>query len=261
MIERDFRYLRDTYGDAGARVKFEKICVDLFQKLYSNAYPVREKQGDGGIDVFVGNFTDQIIVYQCKYFIDGIGESQKSQIRNSFKKAVESIDYTLGAWYLCIPCDLTIEENQWWASWKCQSEKEHKINIEVIVGSRLLSRLQETQLYNKYFNAVTIDSNLFKEIISKDKKEEINKKFKEIMFFLGNNSLAAVPFDIVANIDQLVISYSQDTFFMNTNVINNLNTIAYNISLNSGIIRDKNILNELEMLAKMTVEEYINLMK
>lgn len=261
MIERDFRYLRDTYGDAGARVKFEKICVELFQKLYRNAYPVREKQGDGGIDVFVGDFSDKIIVYQCKYFIDGIGESQKNQIRNSFKKAVESTDYTLKAWYLCIPCDLTIEENQWWAFWKDQSEKEYKINIEVIVGSRLLLMLHEADLYNKNFNAVTIDSNLFKDIISKDKKDKINQEFKEIMFFLENYSLAAVPFDIVENIDQLVIGYSQDTFFMNTNVINNLNTIAYNISLNSGIIRDKNVLNELEMLAKMTAEEYRNLMQ
>lgn len=39
-MERDFRYLRDKYGDAGARDIFEKICIELFQKKFENAYAV-----------------------------------------------------------------------------------------------------------------------------------------------------------------------------------------------------------------------------
>ena len=73
-MERDFRYLRDKYGEAGARDIFEKICVELFQKKFENAYAVQASPGDDGIDVLVGDLDGDIIVYQCKYFIDGIGD-------------------------------------------------------------------------------------------------------------------------------------------------------------------------------------------
>lgn len=79
-MERDFRYLRDKYGEAGARDIFEKICVQLFQNMNVNAYAVQASPGDDGIDILVGDLKGEIVVYQCKYFIDGIEDAQKSQI-------------------------------------------------------------------------------------------------------------------------------------------------------------------------------------
>ncbi len=71
-MERDFRYLRDKYGEAGAREVFEKICIQLFQLKFESTYPVKVSQGDDGIDIFVGDFDKEIDIYQCKYFIEGI---------------------------------------------------------------------------------------------------------------------------------------------------------------------------------------------
>ncbi|MBU5483334.1 hypothetical protein KQI86_03275 [Clostridium sp. MSJ-11] len=76
-MSRDFRSLRDDFGYSGAREKFEHICTELIQSKFNNAHPVEVSQGDGGIDIFVGDFNNEIEIYQCKFFIDEIGNCQK----------------------------------------------------------------------------------------------------------------------------------------------------------------------------------------
>ena len=90
-MERDFKYLKDKFGEAGAREIFEKICVQLFQNKFENAYAVQASPGDDGIDILVGDIGGNICVYQCKYFIDGIGDAQKSQIRESYKTVIRKV--------------------------------------------------------------------------------------------------------------------------------------------------------------------------
>lgn len=66
-MERDFRYLRDAHGDAGAREIFEKICTELMKARYgSDAHNIRVSKGDEGIDILVGDFTYPIELYQLK---------------------------------------------------------------------------------------------------------------------------------------------------------------------------------------------------
>lgn len=56
-MERDFRYLRDKHTDEGAREIFEKICTQLLQAQYGKeSHRIRVSQGDGGIDILVGDF-------------------------------------------------------------------------------------------------------------------------------------------------------------------------------------------------------------
>ena len=52
-------------------------------------------------------------VYQCKYFINGVDDPQKAQIRESFKTASNSPDFTVNAWYLCLPVNLSVSEARW----------------------------------------------------------------------------------------------------------------------------------------------------
>lgn len=150
QMERDFKYLRDKYGDAGARDIFEKICVQLFQKKFENAYAVQASPGDDGIDVLVGDISGDIRVYQCKYFIDGIGDAQKSQIRESYKAVTSK--YTVIEWYLCIPCLFTVDNHKWWSDWKTGKQQKDHLKIDVCDGSRLLMLLKECDMYETIFD-------------------------------------------------------------------------------------------------------------
>lgn len=179
-MERDFRYLRDKYTDAGAREVFEKICIKLMQCKSNNTYPVEVSQGDGGIDIFVGNFDDCIDVYQCKYFIDGIGNAQQCQIRESFITAVTSNKFRCKNWFLCIPSILNIKEHTWWWGWKRKMEQKYNISITLYDGSFLIKELKEYDLYNTIFDNDTII--LLNEILSylQDKKRCYQEEIYEI---------------------------------------------------------------------------------
>ena len=117
-MNRDWQDFKTLYGNIeGAREGFEKACETLFRKVYFPQYAsqMAVKQGDGGIDVFIGKFAiEPIVVIQCKFFLESFRESQKAQIRESFTRAKSSTKYELKEWILAIPRVIDIDENSWW---------------------------------------------------------------------------------------------------------------------------------------------------
>jgi|SRR5271169_479501 len=85
----DFRIhaVRTGSDDAG-RVDFHRMLSALVGVTHLNATDVRPAPGDWGIDVLVGSLIDSIMIWQSKYFYTEIGDSQKRQIRESFKSAM-----------------------------------------------------------------------------------------------------------------------------------------------------------------------------
>lgn len=150
-MELDFKYLFLKHGD-GARYIFEKACEKSLKKEFEDSFSVECNPGDEGIDVFVGDFTEPIIVYQCKFFIDSIGDSQRNQIRDSFKKSIESQKYKLKEWYLCVPKALDIDEHKWWATWKKKNVQKHKIKIGLKDSTELLSLLRKHKIDEEVFD-------------------------------------------------------------------------------------------------------------
>lgn len=152
-MQRDFRYLRDQHTVEGARSIFEKICTQLLQARHgADAHNIRISQGDGGIDILVGDFNSPIENYQCKFFIDGIDDSQKTQIRESFNRAINSTDYKMKQWILCVPCELSAKEFSWWSEWKGKKKKLHNVQISLYEGSYLISQLKKYDLYDESFD-------------------------------------------------------------------------------------------------------------
>lgn len=150
-MERGFKYLVDIHGEAGAREIFENICTSLFQAMYGpKVKSVHPSQGDGGLDVLVGDLPTPQKVYQCKFFPERIGDSQKAQIRESFKTV--TTNYTLKKWYLCLPTILNEKELLWWSRWKNKQESETGIKIEICDGSYLLNNLKKFKLYKETFD-------------------------------------------------------------------------------------------------------------
>jgi hypothetical protein len=114
--------LQLLYGVAGAREHFEDLCADLISAEFSGAKEVRCQPGDGGVDVYVGDWANPegISIFQVKYFPVGLGPSQKDQVRRSFRACIENNHFTVSRWTLCLPVDLSEEETVWFTKWKHQ---------------------------------------------------------------------------------------------------------------------------------------------
>lgn len=112
--------LQHLYGVAGAREQFEKLLLALVESLYDSARTIEVKQGDGGIDIYVGPFTAPIDIYQAKYFPQELGNSQKDQIRKSFSRCSDNTAYILKSWTLCLPRNMTIDETKWFDGWRAK---------------------------------------------------------------------------------------------------------------------------------------------
>ena len=195
-MEYDFKYLVAKYTLPGAREKFEKICVEVFQEEFGpSAKEVVVSQGDDGIDVLVGDLDNRPSIYQCKFFIDGIGDSQKQQIRESFRKVITKHP-NISSWYLCVPIGLNINELLWWSRWKSKMKAEHKIKIELCDGAFLLKEFKKCSSYKSTFDddirndleqiKMSIEASnkrVYEEILyGEDEIEEISEMYNDTIF-------------------------------------------------------------------------------
>ena len=175
----DFKALHSNIE--GAREGFEKACETLFRKIYY-PQPVNQmavKQGDGGIDVFIGEFgIKPISVIQCKFFLESFGDSQKAQIRESFSRAKNADNYELKEWILAVPRVIDIDENSWWFNWV----DKQNIDIRLINGNELIDLMKEHNVYNQIFQMK--DSLILKELydVIIPKKKEITSLSNEKSF-------------------------------------------------------------------------------
>lgn len=173
-MERGFKYLTDKHGEEGARNIFENICVQIFQHEYGpEAKAVRLSQGDGGIDVLVGDLPSPKRICQCKFFPNEIGNSQKKQITDSFEKATSN--YSPENWLLCLPLILNKEELLWWSKWKAERE-DSNLKIELYDGSNLIGKLKDFKMYSQVFDddirnalqRILNDMSAFKEVVANE---------------------------------------------------------------------------------------------
>ena len=177
-MNRDWQDFKSLHSNiAGAREAFENACEALFRRMYpdQNVSQVAVKQGDGGIDIFIGNLgVEPIIVIQCKFFLEAFGNSQKSQIRKSFNTASESNKYDLKEWVLCVPRVIDIDDTSWWFKWREQRTQElNKASnyISLKNGNELIDLFKQYNLYDQVFN---IEDSLRIESTS-SKVDEIHK--------------------------------------------------------------------------------------
>ncbi len=134
--------LQLLYGIAGARDKFEDLCAKLVRSELPTATSIRVHRGDGGVDVYNGEFTDSegIHVFQVKFFPGGLGKSQWDEVKKSFIRCRTNTEYTAKKWTLCLPVDLSIEETKRFSQW-VENEAEYGIDIDWWGATKLESLL------------------------------------------------------------------------------------------------------------------------
>ena len=185
-MERDWTDFKALHSNiAGAREAFADACETVFRKEYSdkNVQQVAVKRGDGGIDIFVGHYGQEPIdVYQCKYFLEEIEQAQKNQIHSSFKTAINSTEYSMKSWTLCVPRNFNQDELKWWADWKTKREKEFNLKTDFIKlrnGNSLIDLMKSNDVYTTIFKIVDsqkIDEIL--QILKKNPEEDCNYTIK-----------------------------------------------------------------------------------
>lgn len=141
----DFLAHRQRRGEAGAREDFEQMLAALVSAVTGqDAILVQANPGDWGIDVLVGDLNHSVTDWQAKYFINGFGESQKGQVRESFNSArryAKEKGYLIAKWVLCIPCSMDPPTLRWWQRWSREREAESGIAIELWDETGLRRRL------------------------------------------------------------------------------------------------------------------------
>lgn len=123
----------------GARAKFERLIIAIAHVKHQ-AMGVAARPGDWGIDAFFGELDEKIAIWQAKYFMEGVDESQKKQIRDSFKsalKAAEDHDHEVEMWTLCLPVDVDPDAMSWWQGWKRRQERDHQVVIDLWSRTKL----------------------------------------------------------------------------------------------------------------------------
>ncbi|MGV0831985.1 NACHT domain-containing protein [Empedobacter brevis] len=154
----DWQLLVQKIGVESSRIKFEEICEIIFKKLYPNENPrtIKVSKGDGGIDIFIGEIgIEPIEVIQCKFFNLGVGDSQKQQIKKSFRTAIESDEFEVKKWTLCLINILDLKQSKWWSEWKDQMTIEYNLSknfINLKDGNDLVLHAKEQEVYNICFD-------------------------------------------------------------------------------------------------------------
>jgi len=127
------------------------MITQLASSTTAGVRSVQANPGDWGIDTFVGELdgSGRATVWQSKFFIDGVSESQKHQIREAFKAAVRASKdhgYQLDSWILCIPCSMDGSATAWWDGWvKRQKNKNKGLLIRLWDKTELIKRLTSVE--------------------------------------------------------------------------------------------------------------------
>ena len=154
----NFKVLDTSQGGRPAAQKiFEDLVVDIVCVLHPDARSIEANPGDWGIDVIVGSLQGDVHVWQAKYFIDGVGESQKSQIREAYRQVVKRAreqQFTLVSWTLCIPVAMDPAAARWWDRWMSRQVDGVRIGLwqENHLRRMLLSE-QHRDVYKAYFES------------------------------------------------------------------------------------------------------------
>jgi hypothetical protein len=132
----DFRQISGPRGSKADN--FALLCEQLVMAEWPNANPVEGRGGDEGIDCYIGQIDGEMNVFQFKYFLDGIGRSQKTQIMKSLETVL--CLHQPQTWTLVIPVNMNIHQQRWFAS---LSKKYTNIRIDWWGETKLISLLSK----------------------------------------------------------------------------------------------------------------------
>ncbi len=135
-------------GEYSAREHFNHLCVELLE--YHS--PGKQIINANKIDK-LDSFHDLLLVYLPKLFTETLNVSRKSQIRKAFNKTINAVkkhNLKIYKWILCTTHTLNNDELKWWNQWKYKNEEQHRIDIELLDGDKIIQLLKKYSLLDKW---------------------------------------------------------------------------------------------------------------
>lgn len=211
-------YTASKGGESGARAAFELDCKMLVSKLHPDKHvdTIRANPGDDGVDIYAGSIGQEpVIIYQCKYFLDEFGESQKSQVRDSFKTAITARTYQVKQWYLLLPYhEFDMAQSLWLEQWKKKQCVEYGLDtdfIKVINGNELMHLLKLNNLYETVFNV--------KHLLQIEETNNLVKNISNHLFstppsYSSNNDRVEYDINLIKNIFNIAYNHKYEEYYV-----------------------------------------------
>lgn len=155
MLELDLRVLTTYWTPGGARDVFAEIVNQCVLAVYGNCHSIQPNPGDDGVDTFAGEFDEDLHVWQSKYFVSDIDQSQ---IRDSWKSVTTSKNFAVPKkWTLCIPHEMTVKDATWWTGWKKKSSAAANCAVELWTRSQFVKFSFRPDLKQVFRHALRMD--------------------------------------------------------------------------------------------------------
>lgn len=160
-----------------ARQGFVALCEKLMDNKYpdfiiKNSETIKEKD----------NKKDQSLDKKCKvflskYFLDGVSNSRKGQIRKSLNDNLPYMKANkINEWYLLMPLEFSPEEKNWWENWSLRIKQENGITPIAILSDKIIDMIADlkedfkgTESITRRSPAISIEP---EEVAAQDNAEE-----------------------------------------------------------------------------------------
>ena len=135
---------------------FQRFCFQLLKEQHQSLElrHVEGESGDEGLDLFLGKLSGKPVIWQCKAFRNGVGKSQKQQIRDSLTIALKH--FSPSSWILCLSVDLDTPTSRWFE--KLKQSNSSKVRIGQMFASDIVNELlHRRSLRNHFFPNASLD--------------------------------------------------------------------------------------------------------
>ncbi len=148
---------------------FESLCFQIITERHPSlkVEKVNGVGGDKGVDIFAGNLSGKPVIWQCKYFKDGIKSKQKIKIKQSLRRAAQNFD--ISTWILCVPVDLDVNAHCWFQ--QLQVEYDGRAELGLFQAADIVRELLNRRtIRNAFFPGAVLDTAELRSLYSRKRE-------------------------------------------------------------------------------------------
>lgn len=187
-----------------ARQGFTSLCETVMQKQYpdyiiknSDMITEDENAEDTTLD-------KKCIIFLPKYFMDGVSNSRKGQIRKALNDNLPYMKANkISQWILMMPLEFSFEEKNWWENWSLRIKQEHGITPTALLSKQIINIVSKLGINFKGMESL-------KEETPKDDFVEFDFDDEELQNTENNSTELPENEEITANEENTIAIISND---------------------------------------------------